>query len=169
MSPSVYRQMRNQAGMSLVEVLVASSVVAVGLSGLLSAVPLAAYGIHEGQNLSTATFLANQRLEEVRNAQWTQSPVADSLGVSASSTAAPVTAGVGVTFPDEAPMAAPYAGYTRTVRITDCGVGLGCGGIIDSGMRQVVVSVSYTPVTGTGQAAAGTTKAATVGLIMAQR
>src|SRR6266545_2226875 len=79
------------------------------------------------------------------------------------------SAGVGVTFPDEAPMATPYAGYTRTVRITDCGVGPGCGGIINSGMRQVVVSVSYTPVTGTGQAAAGTTKAATVSLIMAQR
>ena len=168
MSSRVYRQIRSQAGMSLAEVLVASTVVGVGLSGLLSAVPLAGYGIHEGQSLSTATFLANERLEEVRNAQWTQSPVADSLGVSASSNAAPV-AGLGVTFPDEAPMAAPYAGYTRTVRITDCGVGPGCGGIINSGMRQIVVSVSYTPVTGTGQAAAGTTKAATVGLIMAQR
>lgn len=164
----VYRQIRNQAGMSLAEVLVASTVVSVGLTGLLSAVPLAGYGLHEGQSLSTATFLANQRLEEVRNAQWTESPVADSLGVSPSSTAAPV-AGFGVTFPDEAPMAAPYAGYTRTVRIADCGVAPGCGGIINSGMRQIVVSVSYTPLTGTGQAAAGTTKAATVGLIMAQR
>jgi prepilin-type N-terminal cleavage/methylation domain-containing protein len=169
MSSRVYRQIRNQAGMSLVEILVASTVMGLGLTGLLSAVPLAGYGLHEGQSLSTATFLANQRLEEVRSAQWTQSPVADSLGVSASSTAAPVAAAIGVTFPDEAPMAAPYAGYTRTVRITDCGVAPGCGGIINSGMRQIVVSVSYTPLTGTGQAAAGTTKAATVSLIMAQR
>src|SRR3970282_1441914 len=109
MSFRVYRQIRNQAGMSLAEVLVASTVVGLGLSGLMSAVPLAGYGIHEGQSLSTATFLASQRLEEVRNAQWTQSPAADSLGVSASATAAPV-AGIDVTFPDEAPMAAPYAG-----------------------------------------------------------
>lgn len=165
----LYRQIRNQAGMSLAEVLVASTVVSVGLTGLLSAVPLAGYGLHEGQSLSTATFLANQRLEEVRNAQWTQSPVADSLGVSTPSTAAPAVGGIGVTFPDEAPMTAPYAGYTRTVRIADCGVAPGCGGIINPGMRQIVVSVSYTPLTGTGQAAAGTTKAATVGLIMAQR
>jgi hypothetical protein len=164
----VFRQIRSQAGMSLAEVLVASTVVGMGLTGLLSAVPLAGYGIHEGQSLSTATFLANQRLEEVRNAQWTLSPAADSLGVSPSATAAPVTA-LGATFPDEAPMAAPYAGYTRTVRVTDCGVGPGCGGIVNSGMRQVVVSVSYTPITGTGQAAAGTTKAAIVSLIMAQR
>lgn len=165
----LYRQIRSDAGMSLAEVLVASTVVAVGLSGLLSAVPLAGYGIHEGQSLSTATFLANQRLEEVRNAKWTQSPVADTLGVSALPTAAPVAPVIGVTFPDEAPMAAPYAGYGRTVRITDCGMAPGCGGVINSGMRQIVVSVSYTPVTGTGQAAAGTTKAATVSLIMAQR
>jgi prepilin-type N-terminal cleavage/methylation domain-containing protein len=172
----VYRQIRSQAGMSLAEVLVASSVVGVGLSGLLSAVPLAGYGIHEGQSLSTATFLANQRLEEVRNAQWTTAPACpgppnpDTLGVSASAGVAPAsTCGGATTFPDETPMATPYAGYTRTVRITDCGVGPGCGGIVNSGMRQIVVSVSYTPVTGTGQAAAGTTKAATVSLIMAQR
>ncbi len=165
----VYHQLRNQVGMSLAEILVASSVVGLGLTGLLSAVPLAGYGIHEGQSLSTATFLANQRLEEVRNAQWMQSPVADNLGVSASATAAPVAPIIGVTFPDETPMAAPYTGYARTVRITDCGVAPGCGGIVNSGLRQVVVNVSYTPVTGTGQAAAGTTKAATVSLIMAQR
>ncbi len=165
----VYHQIRNQVGMSLAEILVASTIVGLGLTGLMSAVPLAGYGIHEGQSLSTATFLANQRLEEARNAQWTQSPVADSLGVSASATAAPVAPIIGVTFPDETPMAAPYAGYARTVRITDCGVAPGCGGIVNSGLRQIVVNVSYTPVTGTGQAAAGTTKAATVSLIMAQR
>lgn len=169
MMSRLYRQVRNQAGMSLAEILVASTVVSLGLTGLLAAVPLAGYGMHEGQSLSTATFLANQRLEEVRNAQWTETPVADNLGISTPSTAAPVDGGMAVTFPDEAPMAAPYAAYTRTVRIADCGVAPGCGGIINSGMRQIVVSVSYAPVTGTGQAAAGATKAATVSLIMAQR
>jgi hypothetical protein len=168
MSYRIFRQIRSQAGMSLAEILVASTVVGLGLSGLLSAVPLAGYGIHEGQSLTTATFLANQRLEEVRSTQWTQSPAADNLGVSASATAAPVAA-MGVTFPDEAPMAAPYAAYIRTVRISDCSVAPGCGGVINAGMRQVVVSVSYAPLTGTGQAAAGTTKAAIVSLIVAQR
>ena len=63
----VYALLRDQRGMSLAEILVASVVIAIGLVGLLSAVPLASYGIQEGRNLSTATFLANQRLEEVRN------------------------------------------------------------------------------------------------------
>jgi Tfp pilus assembly protein PilV len=160
---------RDEAGMTLADVLVASVVVAIGLVGLLSAVPLASYGIQEGRSLTTATFLANQRLEEVRSAPWTQSPAADSLGVSPSSTSAPAAAGIGVTFPDEAPMAAPYAGYTRSVRITDCGVAPGCNGIVNAGMRWVTVQVSYTPTTGVGQAAPGTTKAAIVGMIMAQR
>src|SRR6266852_7172370 len=108
----------NQAGMSLAEILVACVIIAIGLVGLLSAVPTASYGIQEGRQLSTAAFLANQRLEQVRNAQWTQCPAADTLGVSASAAVAPA-AGALITFPDESPMAAPYGDYTRTVRITD--------------------------------------------------
>ena len=57
-----------QAGMSLAEILIACVIIAVGLVGLLSAVPTASYGIQEGRQLSTAAFLANQRLEQVRNA-----------------------------------------------------------------------------------------------------
>src|SRR5882672_288207 len=97
----------DQRGMSLAEILVACAIIAVGLVGLLSAVPTASYGIQEGRQLSTATFLANQRLEQVRNAQWTQCPAVDTLGVSASASAAPASGGT-PTFPDEGPMAAPY-------------------------------------------------------------
>ena len=104
----------DERGMSLAEILVACVIIAIGLVGLLSAVPTASYGIQEGRQLSTATFLANQRLEEVRNAQWTQCPTADTLGVSATASVAP-TAGGTTTFPDESPMAAPYGDYTRTV------------------------------------------------------
>ena len=53
----------DQAGMSLAEILIACVIIAVGLVGLLSAVPTASYGIQEGRQLSTAAFLANQRLE----------------------------------------------------------------------------------------------------------
>jgi hypothetical protein len=66
-------------------------------------------------------------------------------------------------------LAAPYGGYTRTVRVTDCGVGGGCSGITNAGLRQVTVSVSYTPLTGVGQAASGTTKSAVVTMYIAQR
>ncbi len=66
-------------------------------------------------------------------------------------------------------MAAPYSGFSRTVRITDCGVGAGCGGIVDPGLRQVTVAVSYRPSTATGVAAVGSTKSAIVSMLMAQR
>jgi Tfp pilus assembly protein PilV len=137
---------------TLSEVLMAVAIIAVGLLALLGAIPVASYAIQEGNQLSTGAFLANQRLEEVKNAQWTASPAVDALGISASSSSAPQSAGT-TTFPDEAPMAAPYATYTRVVRVTDCGVA-GCVGITNVRLRQVTVTVSYYPMTGAGQVAA---------------
>jgi len=166
----------DQAGMSLAEILIACAIIAVGLVGLLSAVPTAGYGIQEGRQLSTATFLANQRLEQVRNATWLQCPAvatSDTLGVSASASAAPTSPISGaVTFPDETPMAAPYGGYSRTVRITAVQPADACpGGVYGAnvGLRQVVVTVSYRASTATGISAAGTTKSAIVTMLVAQR
>jgi type II secretory pathway pseudopilin PulG len=158
----------DQRGMTLPEILAAVVVIMVALVALASAIPLSAYGIQEGSQLTTATFLANQRLEQVKLKAWTALPVADDIGLSASATAAPQSAGV-ATFPDETPVAAPYTQFTRTVRVTDCGIGAGCGGVVHNGLRQVTVSVSYTPLTGQGQAAAGSTKSAIVSLVVAQR
>ena len=158
----------DQRGMTVPEILAAVVVIMVALVALASAIPISAYGIQEGSQLTTATFLANQRLEHVKLKQWTVKPDVDAVGVSASATAAPVS-GATTTFPDENPVAAPYTQFTRTVRITDCGTGAGCGGVVHAGLRQVVVTVSYQPLTGQGQAAAGTTKSAIVSLVVAQR
>jgi type II secretory pathway pseudopilin PulG len=158
----------DQRGMTLPEILAAVVVIMVALVALASAIPISAYGIQEGSQLTTATFLANQRMEQVKLATWTATPVVDSIGLSASSTAAPQSGGT-TTFPDESPVAAPYTQFTRTVRVTDCGIGAGCGGLVDAGLRQVTVSVSYRPLTGRGQAAAGSTKSAIVTLVVAQR
>ncbi len=169
----------DQAGMSLAEILIACVIIAVGLVGLLSAVPTASYGIQEGRQLSTATFLANQRLEEVSKAQWIQCrdedgaggaapTTVDFLGVSAPATAAPTDALATVTFPDESPMAAPYGDYTRTVRIIDLQPADPCGGP-NYGLRQVVVTVSYRAMTGAGLAAGGTTKSAIVTMLIAEQ
>ncbi len=158
--------------MSLPEILVACVIIGVGLVALLSAVPTASFGVQEGRQLSTATFLANQRLEQVRNAQWVQCPVTDTLGVSASASVAPTNAAALTTFPDESPMAAPYGDYTRTVRITSTQPDDACVGGVGGpnvGLRQVVVTVSYRPSTATGLAAAGTTKSAIVTMQFAQR
>ncbi|HEV8437773.1 MAG TPA: prepilin-type N-terminal cleavage/methylation domain-containing protein [Methylomirabilota bacterium] len=160
---------RDQQGMTLAEVLVAVVIIGVALVALSAAIPLASYGIQEGSQLSTATFLANQRLEQVRNTRWEAGPPAiDNLGVSASSASAPVS-GVGTTFPDENPMAAPYTNYSRTVRVTDCGVAPGCSGIVNAGLRQVTVTVSYRPMTGVGVAASTTSKSALVTMYISKR
>jgi prepilin-type N-terminal cleavage/methylation domain-containing protein len=163
---------KDQRGATLIEVMMAVAIIGIGLWALSAAIPLAAYGIHEGNHLSTATFLANQRLEQVRNAGWDASALCrDDLGVSASTTAAPVgsCAGGGTTFPDESPVAGQYGSYTRAVRVTSCGVGAGCNGIVDNDLRQVAVTVTYRPMTGTGLSAAGTAKASTVTMYVAKR
>lgn len=155
--------------MTVAEILIAIVIIGIGLVALSSAIPLAAYGIQEGNQLSTATFLANQRLEQARNAQWIAAPAVDKLGVSASSTAAPVGDGGVTTFPDENPVLAPYTGYNRTVRITDCGLAPGCSGIVGAGLRQVTVTVSYRPMTGFGVAPVTTTKSAVVTMYITER
>jgi prepilin-type N-terminal cleavage/methylation domain-containing protein len=168
---------RNQRGMTLTEIMLAVTIISIGLVALLSVIPIAAYGIQEGNQLSTATFLANQRMEQVRNAQWTACPIppavlpVDNLGVSVVATAAPLT-GIVTTFPDENPLPAPYSGYSRQVRISDtlgpatCPLGVQTG---TTGLRQVRVTVTYRPMTGIGVAAAGTTKSAVLTMYIAQR
>jgi prepilin-type N-terminal cleavage/methylation domain-containing protein len=162
----VRERVSNERGMTLAEILVAIGIIGVGLAALASAIPISAYGIQEGSQLSTATFLANQRLEQVRNAQWSTSPAVDNLGVSASSTAAPQSGGT-TTFPDEAAVASPYAQFARTVRIADCSTGGGCQSVVSANLRQVTVTVSYRPLTGVGQAAA--VKPVAVTMLIAKR
>jgi type II secretory pathway pseudopilin PulG len=168
------RYVSDERGMTLAEVLVAIPIITIGLLALLAAIPLASYSTQEGSQTSTATFLANQRLEQVRNAQWSTTPAVDCLGVSASSTAAPQSStcppgGTITTFADESPVAAPYTGYTRQVRITDCGTGGGCTGVTSSGMRLAIVTVTYTPLSPNGQTAGPTSRSAVVGMVIAQR
>jgi prepilin-type N-terminal cleavage/methylation domain-containing protein len=142
------RLARDQGGLTLAEIVVAIAIIGVGLVALASTIPLSSYGIQEGNQVSTATFLATARLEQIKNVTWTATT--DDLGVSPSSTAPPQS-GATVTFPDETPVAAPYTQYTRTVRITSCASG--CG-VNDANLRQVTVAVSYQPLTGVGQATA---------------
>ena len=72
--PALASPVIDRRGITLVEVIVAVGIITVGLSALLAAVPFASYGTREGYQLSTATFLANERLEQVRNARWESEP-----------------------------------------------------------------------------------------------
>ena len=182
------RVVSDQRGMTLAEVLVALPIITIGLIALLSAIPLSTYATQEGRQTSTATFLANQRLEQVRNAQWTATCqvdtttglvvpgaaiVTDKVGVSASPTAAPQDPTPAVTFADESPVAAPYTGYSRQVRITDSVAGAptctAAGVMSGTGIRQVTVTVTYTPLSATGKNAVSGTRAVSVTMQIAQR
>jgi prepilin-type N-terminal cleavage/methylation domain-containing protein len=165
---------RGERGLTLPEVLIATAIIGVGLLALMAVVPAASYGIQEGNQLSTATFLAQQRLEQVRSAAWSTSPATDCVGLSASAAAAPTPSGAtcngstAATFADEAAgSVAGFPAYARTVRIESCGAGAGCAGVVDAAMRLVRVNVSYRPMTGTGVASAD--KTVTLEWLLAQR
>ena len=167
------RLVSNQRGMTLAEVLVALPIITIGLLALLSAIPLSTYAIQDGSQTSTATFLANQRLEQVRSAQWTAlcpaAAAVDQLGVSASSTAAPPN------FADESPLAAPYAAYSRQVRIQNAVVSniICAGSIMDPastyGSRRITVTITYTPLSATGTNAVTGSRSVVVNMLVAQR
>jgi prepilin-type N-terminal cleavage/methylation domain-containing protein len=182
------RLISNQRGMTLAEVMVALPIITIGLLALLSAIPLSTYAIQDGSQTSTATFLANQRLEQVRNAQWSAqcqvdpatalviagpAIVNDKVGVSTSSTAAPQDPSAAVTFADESPMAAPYTGYSRQVRITDsvaaAPVCTAAGVMSGSGMRVITVTVTYIPLSATGKNAVSGSRSVAVHMQIAQR
>jgi prepilin-type N-terminal cleavage/methylation domain-containing protein len=168
----------SERGFTLSEVILAMGVVAVGLVALASVIPVGTYAVHEGKQLSTATFLADQRLEQVGNAEWTRSPANDCVGISALPPTAPIVplgatctqggvvliAGT-VLFPDEdATQINGFPGYSRIVRVTDCGQPPGCSGVTDANLRFVSVTVTYRPLTGRG--ASPTTKSATLTMLV---
>jgi hypothetical protein len=137
--------------------------VSVGVVALLSLAPIANYGLHEGSHLSTATFLAEQKLEELRGARWSAVPAVDCLGLSpqdsgpiSNACARPGPAACNPesacnVSPDE-PSVAGHPGYGRRVRVADCAaVPGGCGGVASAALRQLVVTVTYQPLTGTAR------------------
>lgn len=167
----------------MAEVIVSVAVITIALVSLSLLIPVSTYAVQQGKQQSTATFLAEQKLEQVRNLPWGSSPANDCLGISAPATAAPTvppggscdhggpTIVAGGTLPwvaDEAAGTIPsFGSYSRQTRVTDCGVGAGCTGIVNAGLRIVVVTVSYTPLTASGLAA--TPQNVTLQMLVAQR
>ena len=153
-------------GLGFAEILAGTAIVAIGLVALASAIPLAAYAVHEGDQITVATFLAVARLEQIRTARWTARPAVDELGVSASPAGAP-RSGATTTFPDEAAVGASHAGYSRDVRVTECGAGPGCAGAGSPELRQVTVTVRFRAGSGVGRGAG--TKQIVLTTLMARR
>ncbi len=173
---------RGDAGFTVAEVIASVAVITIALVSLSLLIPVSTFAVQQGKQQSTATFLAEQKLEQVRNLPWATSPVNDCLGVSATAAAAPTVPGGGsctlgaTTVASGAPLPwladeaagtiAGFGSYSRQTRVTDCGA-VGCGGISDSGMRLVMVTVSYTPLTASGFAP--TPQTVSLRMLVAQR
>jgi prepilin-type N-terminal cleavage/methylation domain-containing protein len=154
-------------GISLIEVLIALAVLGVGLAALAAVLPASTQGLQQGAQVSTATFLAEQRLEQIASAAWTAVPPNDCVGTSGAGPTswsfdgggaprAPGSCDGGDTsHPDEGPsgrvddhpptrLANPFGGYTRRARVQPCDAPEAtCGGVADPGLRRLTVRVGY--------------------------
>ena len=148
------------AGLTVVEVIVAVGILTIGLVPLVAAMPLGTGVIGESSLKTTATFLAQQRLEQARSVRWTAAPPADDLGGAGSDGGHALTR-----WPDEAygtlvistgAGQASYPRFRRQVRISDCAI-VPCGGLSPAtasiaSLRRVEVTVSFRPPSGVGTA-----------------
>jgi Tfp pilus assembly protein PilV len=64
--------MKGESGMTLVEVIVASAIIMIGLMGVMQAFPVGTYGMETGRRQSTSHFLAEKKIEEIR--AWSLAP-----------------------------------------------------------------------------------------------
>jgi Tfp pilus assembly protein PilV len=145
---------KGDAGVTVAEVIIALFVITVGLLALIATMPLSTSLIGTANVQTTATFLGQQRMEQIKNVQWTAAPAVDDLGGAGSSGTAAVAQ-----WPDEGyATIGGYPGFRRQVRITDCSV-LACSGIptgtvsIDT-LRRVTVTVFFRALSGVGTASA---------------
>ncbi len=104
--------MRMAKGFSLVEVLIASAILAVGLMGLASMFPTAYTNVDRSGDQTVGVTLAEQQLELLRNRSY--------IALAAGTTTETAIPG--------------YAGYTRTTTIQN--------DIPTTGVKQVMVTVA---------------------------
>jgi Tfp pilus assembly protein PilV len=117
--------------LTLTEVLAALTILSIGLLAMVSLLPLAASGVHQGAHRSKAIFLASQRLEQIKHAVGLAEREHDPLNEAA------------VWFPDESILPPPHDAYSRTVQVRDCDQSPGCSGVRAPGVRQISVTVTY--------------------------
>ena len=169
---------RDSAGMTIAEVLIALGVITVGLLALVATMPLSTSTIAESNLKTTATFLAQQRLEQIKNARWcltcgVAGAAVDTLGGDTSAGDAPVALWADEAY-DTIVVAsgntnANYPRFRRQVRIANCSLavcsGIAVGTATVNTLRQVTVTVFFRPFTGPGTISASEESVQTVTLI----
>jgi prepilin-type N-terminal cleavage/methylation domain-containing protein len=116
----------SERGMTLVEVLVAVAIITIGLTAIATGMVLGTSGVNQGQQETTAAFLGEQKIEDIK---------AVALSTAATQGFANVTT---AKFPaeDYGTIAGGYTSYRRTTTVTDP----------SATMKVVVVNVFYRPV-----------------------
>lgn len=124
-----------QAGFTLVEILVACAIISVGLVAVAAGMGIGVEGVEAGRQQSTAVFLAEQKIEQVKEMAIKQT----NLGA-VNHTNLPAAEAYG--------SIATAPRYRRATRI--CPGDAGCPGLGGAPGILVSVSVFYRPVTGWG-------------------
>ena len=149
----------NERGFTLAEVLVATFIIVVGLVALASGFQFATNGVATGRGETVASFLAEQRLEQLKalamsnyygtaTPAWTASltlqdasnvtEYCQTTNIGATGTNCQTTAITGV------------ASYVRVTRVSDNPGGTGCTGVAPLLCKRIWVNVTYRPVTTRG-------------------
>ena len=123
--------MKREGGFTLAEVLVATFILAIGLAAVATGFQYATSGIETGKGETTAAFLTEQRLEQLKAlalTDWTNAAL----------TAGTTTEAYG--------SIANASAYRRVTTITD-----NPGGTCTANCKLIQVTVFYKPITGRGR------------------
>jgi prepilin-type N-terminal cleavage/methylation domain-containing protein len=153
MNSMLMRSMSGQRGFTLAEVLVAVFVILIGLVAIATGFQYATSGVATGRGETMATFLAQQRIEQLKTVAMTNyDPPYPGVSLAAGTTTEYCqTSDIGATSANcQSTAFSGTTTYTRVTTITDNPGGTGCTGVAPLLCKRIRVSVTYRPVTSTG-------------------
>jgi prepilin-type N-terminal cleavage/methylation domain-containing protein len=145
--------MSGQRGFTLPEVLVAVFVIMVGLVAVATGFQFATSGVATGRGETMATFLAQQRIEQLKTVAMTNyDPPYPGVSLAAGTTTEYCqTSNIGASSSNcQSTAFSGATSYTRVTTITDNPGGTGCTGVAPLLCKRIRVSVTYRPVTSQG-------------------
>lgn len=108
--------LRNQSGITLVEILISVAILTVALVALMQGILLGTQGSAVGQQQPTAVFLAEQRIEQIK--AWSLNG-SGAQGFNTLPSGSPIASGSAPFAPEAYSSIANYSGYRRQVSIAN--------------------------------------------------